>query len=109
MHRQCRIAPGSGGVGLRYAKLGPDDKPVDGMFRDSANAAWLSLLYADMPGVSALRQGLARCLAKQTVEFILGNNAVQLGGSAGVSFQVGSKGLTCASACALCVPCSGRC
>jgi hypothetical protein len=67
-----------------------DGKPDPAMFRDSANAAWLSLMYADMPGVDEMKQGLARCFAKQNIDFILGSNEVTIGnGRPGVSFQVG--------------------
>jgi hypothetical protein len=53
------------------------------MFRDAANAAWLSAMYGDLLGVTPKRSRLARCLAMQTVDFVLGKNPV------GLAFQVG--------------------
>ena len=45
-----------------------------GLLRDAANVAWLALMYADLPAVPAQRAQWARCLAKQTVDYILGDN-----------------------------------
>lgn len=44
------------------------------MLRDSAGAAMVALMYADMPGVSKNERQWARCMAKQTVDFIIGQN-----------------------------------
>ena len=62
-------------------------------------AAWLALMYADMPGVSPVRAAMARCLAKQNVDWILGANDVSVGDVQGFSFQVGFNGTSCGSAC----------
>ena len=61
-------------------------------------AAWLALMYADMPGVSPVRAAMARCLAKQNVDWILGANDVSVGDVQGFSFQVGFNGTSCVSA-----------
>jgi hypothetical protein len=63
------------------------------MFRTSLTAAWLALMYSDLPGVTTGKQYLARCMALQTVTFVLGENAAALGGE-DFSFQVG---YSCAS------------
>ena len=48
---------------------------VDGVFRDSAGAAAVALLFADLPGVNITHSTWARCMAKQTVDFMLGQNS----------------------------------
>ena len=86
-------------LNLRFAALTDDDaKPAAGLFRDSANAAWLALMYADLPGVRDTRARLARCMALQNVRFILGDNTIQVGGTTGFSFQVGLGCATTSSA-----------
>jgi hypothetical protein len=77
---------------LRFS-LGEENKQRSGIFRDAANAAWLSAMYADLLGVDPERAFLAQCMAKQTVDFILGKNPL------GLSFQVGMG--TCVSLPAL--------
>jgi hypothetical protein len=56
----------------------PDDPlapgGLRGMLRDSANAAMVALMYADLPGVTSTEAQLARCMAKQNVDFIIGDN-----------------------------------
>lgn len=47
---------------------------MGGLFRDGANVALLALMLADLPGVPPQRAQWARCLAKQTVDYILGAN-----------------------------------
>ena len=56
--------------GLRYG----GSTTGRGLFRDAANAAMLALMYADLPGVPAQRTRWARCMARQTVDYILGDN-----------------------------------
>lgn len=58
-------------------------EPANGMFRNSANAAWISAMFADLPGVTPVQSKLARCMALQTVNFLLGLNPAE------ISFQVG--------------------
>ena len=40
-------------------------------------------MFADLPGVTPVQSKLARCMALQTVNFLLGDNP------AGISFQIG--------------------
>lgn len=50
---------------------------VQGVFRDSAGAAVVALMYADLPGVEEDQSRWARCMAVQTVNFMLGVNEDQ--------------------------------
>ena len=68
-----------------------DAAPKPGLFRDAANAAWLALMYADLPDASAPRARLARCMALQNVRFILGDNALEVNRTTGYAFQVGFR------------------
>jgi hypothetical protein len=80
----CRTVPGKSELTpLRFVKDTPKEGPRTGVLRDSAHAAWLSAMFADLLGVTPKRTRLARCMAWQTLEFILGKNAADL------SFQVG--------------------
>jgi Glycosyl hydrolase family 9 len=54
-----------------------------GILADGANVALLALMYAALPGVTDQRALWARCMAKQTVDYILGSNPAQ------TSFVVG--------------------
>jgi hypothetical protein len=67
----------------------------EGLFRDSAQAAWLALMYADMPDVTPARAAMARCFAKQNIEWMLGGNDVPAGKATSFSFQVGFSGAGC--------------
>jgi hypothetical protein len=81
----CSQAPGDDG--FRYFDInGPADDAaiveggapgVSGVFRDSAGAAVVALMYADLPGVDADNSHWARCMAMQTVNYMLGSNAEQ--------------------------------
>jgi hypothetical protein len=48
-----------------------------GLFRDAANVAMLALMYADLPAVTPQRQKWARCMARQTINYILGDNPTE--------------------------------
>lgn len=57
-----------------------DDDPIGvaTVIRDAANAALVSLIYADLPGVEEEQRFQARCMAKQQVDFVLGENSGQI-------------------------------
>lgn len=52
------------------------DDPIGSanVIRDAANAALVSLVFADLPGVDEQQRFEARCMAKQQVDFVLGEN-----------------------------------
>lgn len=56
---------------------------MPGLFRDSAGAAVVALMYADLPGVGADNSHWARCMAVQNINFMLGDN------DNGFSYMVG--------------------
>ena len=66
----CRLSPSGS---LRHV---PD--LGKGLFRDVSNVAMLALMYADLPAVTEQRAQWARCLAKQSVDYILGDNPAAL-------------------------------
>lgn len=69
MNRACRLT--ESGL-LRYP-----EGTSPGLFRDAANVAMLALMYADLPSVTPQRQQWSRCLAKQTVDYLLGANGAR--------------------------------
>eukprot|EP00892_Ulva_mutabilis_P009409 jgi/Ulvmu1/6840/UM031_0045.1 len=65
---------------FHYFDLNGDDEAVVGtatVVRDSSAAAIVQLMFADMPGVDEEQAFQARCMAKQQVDFILGENTGQ--------------------------------
>jgi hypothetical protein len=78
----CRLTPK--GM-LRYP-----DVNSHGLFRDAANVAMLALMYADLPAVTPQRQKWARCIARQTVNYILGDNPSQWSYMVGFGYGLAS-------------------
>lgn len=67
--------------GFHYFDLnGDDEDPVGSatVIRDAANAALVSLIWADLPGVNEEQAFQARCMAKQQVDFVLGENSAEV-------------------------------
>lgn len=59
---------------------------VPGIFRDSAGAAAVALLWADLPGVEPKHAQWARCMAKDTIDFMLGQNSEEFSYVVGVGY-----------------------
>lgn len=78
---RCVLCSQTEADGFHYFDLNSDDPGRVGtatVVRDSAAAAMVKLMFADMPGVDEEQAFLARCMAKQQVDFILGENSGQV-------------------------------